>query len=71
MQFQSRLARYYFEKYILEVAIATLENGGVATNPAIYQFLPTQCGEVVALQKVVQVEILPKKMDNGRVLTGK
>ena len=41
MQFQSRLARYYFEKYILEVAIATLENGGVASNPAIYQFLPT------------------------------
>jgi len=40
MQFQSRLARYYFDKYVLEVAIATLENGGVASKLDTYQFLP-------------------------------
>jgi hypothetical protein len=40
MRFQSRLARYYFEKYILEVAIATLEKGGTASRLDTYQFLP-------------------------------
>lgn len=40
MRFQSRLARYYFEKYILEVAIATLEKGGTASKLDTYQFLP-------------------------------
>ena len=40
MQFRSRLARYHFEKYVLEVAIATLENGGVASKLEPYQFLP-------------------------------
>jgi len=40
MQFQSKLARYRFEKYVLEVAIVTLENGGVASRPDTYQFLP-------------------------------
>jgi hypothetical protein len=40
MQFQSQLARYCFEKYVLEVAIATLERGGVASRPDTYQFLP-------------------------------
>ena len=40
MQFQSQLARYHFDKYVLEVAIATLEQGGVASRPDIYQFLP-------------------------------
>jgi hypothetical protein len=40
MQFQSQLARYYFEKYVLEVAITTLEQGGAASNLDTYQFLP-------------------------------
>jgi hypothetical protein len=40
MQFQTQLARYRFEKYVLEVAIATLEGGGVASRPDTYQFLP-------------------------------
>lgn len=40
MQFHTRLARYRFEKYVLEVAIATLEPGGVASRPDTYQFLP-------------------------------
>ena len=39
MQFQSRLARYYFEKYVLEVVIATLEQGGTASKLDTYQFL--------------------------------
>ena len=42
MQFQSRLARYHFEKYVLEIAIATLENGGVASKLDTYQFLPSR-----------------------------
>ena len=41
MQFQSQLARYHFDKYVLEVAIATLEQGGVASRPDTYQFLPS------------------------------
>jgi hypothetical protein len=40
MQFQSRLARTHFEKYVLEVAIATLDNGGVASRLDTYEFLP-------------------------------
>ena len=39
MLFQSQLARYRFEKYVLEVVIATLEQGGVASRPDTYQFL--------------------------------
>jgi hypothetical protein len=39
MQFETWLDQYYFEKYILEVSIATLERGGVTTNPMTYQFL--------------------------------
>jgi hypothetical protein len=39
MRFKTWLERYYFEKYILEVSIATLERGGVTTNPHTYQFL--------------------------------
>jgi len=40
MQFQSRLALYYFEKYALEVVIATIENGGTASKLDGYQLLP-------------------------------
>ena len=32
--------KYYFEKYVLEVAIATLEKGGSASKLDTYQFLP-------------------------------
>jgi len=39
MQFQSQLARYYFEKYVLEVAIVTLEKGVTASKLDTYQFL--------------------------------
>jgi len=40
MQFHSQLARYRFEKYVLEVAIATLENGGAVSRVDTFQFLP-------------------------------
>jgi hypothetical protein len=40
MLFQTQLARYRFEKYVLEIAIATRELGGVASRPDTYQFLP-------------------------------
>lgn len=33
LQFQIQLARYRFDKYVLEVAITTLEQGGVASRP--------------------------------------
>ncbi len=39
MRFQSQLARYYFEKYVLEVAIATMELGLAASKLDTYQFL--------------------------------
>jgi hypothetical protein len=39
MQFRTWLEQYNFEKYILEVSIATIEKGGVTTNPNTYQFL--------------------------------
>ena len=39
MQFVSWLERYYFEKYILDVSIATLERGGVTSKLDTYQFL--------------------------------
>jgi len=35
-----QLDKYYFERYVLDVAIATLEKGGVASNPETYEFLP-------------------------------
>ncbi|HLZ62020.1 MAG TPA: hypothetical protein VKR06_34175 [Ktedonosporobacter sp.] len=39
MQFATWLDRYYFEKYILDVSIATLERGGVTSKVDTYQFL--------------------------------
>jgi hypothetical protein len=40
MQFQSQLARYQFEKYVLEVTINTLEKGGTVSKIDTYQLLP-------------------------------
>jgi hypothetical protein len=40
MQFQSQLDRYHFERYVLEVAIATLEKGGTVSKLETYQLLP-------------------------------
>ena len=39
MQLRTWLEQYSFEKYILEASIATLEKGGVTTNPNTYQLL--------------------------------
>ncbi len=33
------LEHYYFERYVLEVCIATLERGGTTSRPDTYQFL--------------------------------
>jgi len=40
MQFRSRLARYYFEKYVSDIAIATLEKGGTVSDLKTYRFIP-------------------------------
>ena len=40
MRFQPPLAQYHFEKYILEIAIITLEMGGSESNPETYQIFP-------------------------------
>ncbi|QBD81900.1 hypothetical protein EPA93_40370 [Ktedonosporobacter rubrisoli] len=39
MHFANLLDTYRFEKYVLEVAIATLERGGVTSKLATYQLL--------------------------------
>lgn len=39
MQAKTLLEEYYFEKYLLEVAIATLEKGMSASKLSTYQFL--------------------------------
>jgi len=39
MQLQSRLENYYFAKYVLDVAIATLEKGGSVSDLKTYQFI--------------------------------
>ncbi|GCF10260.1 hypothetical protein [Dictyobacter arantiisoli] len=39
MKFESFLERYHFEKYVLDVCIATLEQGGVTSKLDTYQFL--------------------------------
>jgi hypothetical protein len=39
IQISTRLQQYYFEKYLLEVSIATLERGGVTTSVDTYEFL--------------------------------
>jgi hypothetical protein len=41
MKFESFLERYYFEKYLLDVCISTLERGGVTSKLDTYQFLPS------------------------------
>jgi hypothetical protein len=39
MQFATPLERYYFEKYVLEVCIATLERGGATSKLNTYEFV--------------------------------
>ena len=39
MEYMTYLERCYYEKYILDVAIATLEHGGVTSKVDTYQFL--------------------------------
>ncbi|GCE27271.1 hypothetical protein KDA_27550 [Dictyobacter alpinus] len=39
MKFESLLERYHFEKYILEICIATMEQGGVTSKLDTHQFL--------------------------------
>lgn len=39
MYFKSELEQYQFERYVLDVAIKTLEKGGTASNLATYHFL--------------------------------
>ncbi|GCE15871.1 hypothetical protein [Tengunoibacter tsumagoiensis] len=40
MESDTWLDRYTFEKYVLDVAISTLEHGGVTSKVDTYQFLP-------------------------------
>jgi len=40
MLFKTRLDGYYFERYVLDVAITTLERGGVASKPETCELLP-------------------------------
>jgi len=40
MRFETQLETYYFKRYILEVAIATLEQGMTASKLETYRFLP-------------------------------
>ena len=39
MHVQTQLEQYYFERYVLDVAITTLEKGGSASKLDTYQFL--------------------------------
>ena len=39
MQVETWLKKYYFEKYLMDVSIATLERGGVTSNVDSYEFL--------------------------------
>ena len=39
MHFKTQLEEHYFTRYILDVVIATLENGGSASRIDTYQFL--------------------------------
>ena len=39
MYFKSELGQYQFERYVLDVAIKTLEKGGTASSLDAYQFL--------------------------------
>ncbi|GCE19759.1 hypothetical protein [Dictyobacter kobayashii] len=39
MKFDSLLERYHFDKYVLDVCIATIEQGGVTSKLDTYQFL--------------------------------
>ena len=39
LEFETPLEQYYFERYVLEVCIVTLERGGTTSRPDTYQFL--------------------------------
>lgn len=39
MQFENLLERYYFDRYVLDICITTLERGGVTTKPDTHEFL--------------------------------
>jgi hypothetical protein len=78
MQVSTRLQQYYFEKYLLEVSIATLERGGVTSNVDTYEFLgpidawgvPKYPGKTVELPSDAHIveEIRRFILDNAREL---
>ena len=41
MKFATHVERYCFEKYVLEVCIATLERGGATSKLDTYEFVPS------------------------------
>ena len=40
LSLETQLDQYYFERYVLDVAIATLEQGGAASKLETYELLP-------------------------------
>lgn len=41
MRFRNSLDQWYFERFLLDVAIATVEKGGIAARIETYQLLPS------------------------------
>lgn len=67
-RFGASLQQYYFEKYVLEVCIATLEQGGVTTKLDTYQFLPAT--EAWGVPKYPdRTVILPPQADLAQEIT--
>jgi hypothetical protein len=69
MQFENPLERYYFERYVLDVCIATLERGGVTSKLDTHEFIsPTD--EAWGLPKYPdKTAILPPGADMVQAIT--
>jgi hypothetical protein len=69
MEFEDLLERYCFEKYVLDVCIATLERGGVTSKLDTYEFIsPTD--EAWGLPKYPdKTAILPPGADLAQAIT--
>jgi hypothetical protein len=59
MRFDKILERCYFEKYVLDVSIATLERGGVTSNISTYQFLTSTDAWAVPKYPDKTIRVIP------------
>lgn len=68
MRFNTILERCYFEKYVLDVSIATLERGGVTSDVNTYQFLASTDAWAVPKYPDKTIRVIPDEFLTQKII---